>query len=134
VIVTGQPVVDWVYAATGGGTCRNALGIGDQRGQQLAAGVVLENWNGCNVMLHIRIDSPPVRSFWHELFAYIFVTAGCLRATAVIDSTNEKCLSLVKKLNFEPEATLRCAGRAGADAIVHVLWKANRRNFQKGLI
>ena len=133
-IVSGQAVVDWVYSATGGGTCRNALGIGDQRGETLVAGVVLENWNGVNIVLHIRVDKPPVRSFWHELFTYIFDTAGCLRATAAIDSTNEKCLSLVKKLNFEPEATLRCAGREGADVIVHVLWKANKRNFQKGLI
>jgi RimJ/RimL family protein N-acetyltransferase len=130
-IVAGEEVVNWVYAATGGGVCRNSAGIGDQRGERLVAGVVLENWNGSNVMLHIRADKPPVRGFWTALFDYIFERMHSLRATAAIDETNDKCIQLVIRLGFQLETVMNKAGRDGVDVLIFVLWARNRRHFTK---
>jgi hypothetical protein len=134
VIVAGEPVVQWVCSVNGGGSYRHAIGLGLQNESAvLTAGCVLESWNGSNVMMHIRLDKPPTRKFWDTLFDYAFVTLGCARATAVVDEANEKCLRLVKRLNFKLEARLALAGRNACDALVFTLWKQNRRHFGRNL-
>lgn len=130
-IVTGEEVVEWVCAGTGGGSYRHAIGLGEQRDGQPVAGVVVESWNGSNAMLHIRIVKAPGRRFWDSLFDHLFDTMQCNRVTAVIDASNVLCIDLVERLQFVKEAVLAKAGRANSDAIVYVLWSWNRRFFLK---
>jgi hypothetical protein len=125
----GENVVQWVCHHHGGGSYRNAVGLGWVRDERLVVGVVVENWTGRNAMLHIHTEEPPTRTFWDSLFAYLFDQLKCHRVTAVIPETNRDCVRLVRGLQFKAEAALTQAARDGSDLLVYVLWAKNRRYF-----
>lgn len=96
--------------------------IGDVKDGKLIAGVAFESQTKHCLWGHMRIDSPPCKTFWINVADFIFNQAGCKRFSAFVDASNEKAINLNKRIGFEIEATLTQAGDNG-DVLIMTLWR-----------
>jgi RimJ/RimL family protein N-acetyltransferase len=135
-IETGQHVVDWVAARTESvGGFPAATGIGLERGGNLIAGVVYNDWNGVNICMHVA--AVPGRKWLNReylwfCFYYPFLQVGAKRITGLVGEGNEDARRFDEHLGFKLEARLEDAHPTGA-LLVYVLreedcrWLAMRR-------
>lgn len=117
-IVTGQDSVvgPWVASRTGGTwTPHRGTSIGLEQDGELVAGVLFEDYNGANLIMHCAgIGKKWLnREFLWFAFWYPFVQLACKRVTVIIASTNKDSLKFCAHLGFRPEATLKDAHPSG---------------------
>lgn len=105
--------------------------IGWAKDGEIVAGVLYEDWNGANVICHIRAEgrlgSP---YFLSVIFDYPFNQLGVKRITVPISSNNAPCIRMVKNMGFRLEATLKEAAPDG-DLLIFRLFRDECR-FTKG--
>jgi RimJ/RimL family protein N-acetyltransferase len=118
VIVTGMDdiVGPWVCQRAGG-TWLPGRGstIGLARDNQLIAGVLYEDWNGANVVMHVAAEGKNWlnREFLRVCFDYPFNQLKCKRVTGIVPSSNGQALKFDKHLGFRVEARLKDAHPEG---------------------
>jgi hypothetical protein len=122
-LVAGPKVAHWVYEKTGGCVGPHTQGIGYELDGVMTAGFAFEGYNGCNVIVHNRIDGWAPRAVWKAVVTYVFVTLGCDRLTAPVPQANKKARALDEHIGLELEATLKGAAEDGGDMLLYVLWK-----------
>lgn len=104
-----------------------ALGILMQK--RPVAGIVYNNFrrmgHGNDVFLSIYSETPEwaTRSTLRAIFTYPFVTAGCVRCTAVVREGNARSIDLVKRLGFVREGVLRRGFNGKSNAFVFGMLK-----------
>lgn len=109
------------YWLAGRGT---AIGKVDKTGA-LIAGVLYEDWNGVNIVCHIRGDGNwACREFLAVIFDYPFNQLKAKRITVPIASTNFRSIGLVTKMGFTLECTLAQATPEG-DLHLFRMWRDN---------
>jgi len=113
VIVTdAQRIGPWVCERAGG-TWVSGRGsaIGIEKDGELVAGVLFEDFNHANVLMHVAGKGKYWlnREFLWFSFYYPFEQLRVKRITVVIPSSNKESLRFAKHLGFVPEATLEDA-------------------------
>jgi len=128
IISNSDAVAYWVAEKTGGTwTPGRGTSIGRVKNGKIVGGIIYEDWNGANIMCHIAGEGNWLnRSFLHAIFHYPFVHLEAKRMTAVISSTNEKCIKLVENMGFELESRLYQATPDG-DLLVYRMFKKDCR-------
>lgn len=98
----------WVCEQAGGTWVEGrGTAIGRVRDGRLVAGVLYEDFNGANVICHIRGDSGwASRGYLGVIFDYPFRQLGVKRITVPVCSTNTACRKLVEHMGFTLESTL----------------------------
>lgn len=120
-MITFDPyfVGPWVCEKAGGTWQPNrGTAIGLLKDGQLVAGVLYEDWNGANLMCHIRGENGWAnREFLRLMFDYPFNQVKAKRLTAPIQSTNKVAIKFVQKLGFSLECVL---SQATPDGDMHL--------------
>jgi len=100
------------------GTCR-AIGVGFDG--ELIAGVVYNNCRGTNLEMSVASTDPrwATRQTLFHFFAYPFITQGCTRVTALVDSAEHEVQRFDERLGFVKEGVLRKGHPSGRDAIIY---------------
>jgi RimJ/RimL family protein N-acetyltransferase len=121
----------WVCEKAGGTwVAGRGTAIGWDRGG-LVAGVLYEDWNGANVLCHIRAEGTLAnRHFLGVIFDYPFNQLGVRRITVPIASDNAPCIRMVTNMGFRLEATLKHAAPNG-DLLLYRLFR-DECKFIKG--
>lgn len=127
-VVTGQRVIDWVTDfAPEFGNYGAAVGIGLEKGGDLIAGVVFNEYNGPNINMHVAampgsrwLD----REYLWYCFYYPFEQLKVKRVTGLVGEGNAKSRRFTEHLGFELEAKLKDAHPTGA-MLVYVLRREN---------
>lgn len=90
----------------------------------LMAGVLFEDYNGANILMHGASDGPGSLSWEFITYCceYAFVQLECKRITSIVASTNTRALSFVKSLGFVFETALKDAAPDG-DLHVHAMFR-----------
>lgn len=115
----------WVCQEVGGSWfTERATAIGQTIDGRLNAGVLYEDWNGVNVVCHIRAEGNWAnRLFLSTIFDYPFKQLGVKRITVAIHDDNEKSINLVKKMGFALESRLEQANPRGGDILVFRMFR-----------
>lgn len=120
-MITVDPyhVGPWVCEKAGGTWHPNrGSAIGLIKDGDLVAGVLYEDWNGANLMCHIRGEKGWAdRKFLRIMFDYPFNQIGAKRLTAPISSTNKRAIEFVQRLGFVLECVL---AQATPDGDMHI--------------
>ena len=105
----------WVCEKAGGTwTPGRGQAIGKVVDGRLVAGVLYEDWNGANIVCHIRGDGNwACRKFLNVIFDYPFNQIKAQRITAPVSSLNAKSINLVERMGFTLESTLARATPGG---------------------
>lgn len=121
-------VGEWVSQRTEGyWVSQSGVTIGYEQNGELIAGVVFSNWSGTNMFLDVAGTPGKLwltQEFLHAVFRYVFVEAGCQRATGLVDSNNKRARRLNSRLGFELEASLPGAVPNG-DLLIYCMWRDN---------
>ena len=128
-IVTDARVVNWVKFRTGLSLGATAVGIGEERGGKLIAGVSYDCWTKNNVFVSLAVDESPSKLFWAVVADYPFEKLQCNRVTAMIEGSNTKSAKIAKHGGFTEECRLKGAAEDGSDLVMHVLHKDDCRVF-----
>ncbi|MDF3073475.1 MAG: hypothetical protein K0S54_1142 [Alphaproteobacteria bacterium] len=108
----------------------DARAIGLERGGELVAVVVFDNWSDVDAHIHIASDGTR-RWMSKELllatFAFAFTQAGLLRLTGMVDETNAQALAFDEHLGFVREGYHPEAGGPGVAMISLGLTKSRCR-------
>jgi RimJ/RimL family protein N-acetyltransferase len=81
---------------------------------ELQAGVLYEDWNGANIVMHIAAEGNwATKKFLGVMFDYPFNQVKARRITVGICSTNKKCIQLVERMGFTLEYKLAQATPSG---------------------
>lgn len=118
-LVSGQEAAEWTLAPHGGKAKGSAIGW--LKDGILTAGFVVDEYNGKNCFVHIRIEGAP-RAFWFAMVDWVFNELGCLRMTAPVASSNVKCVKLLNRMRWNKEAVLADSAYDGSDLILFS-WK-----------
>lgn len=132
-IIVGRDSVvgPWVTAKAGGTWVpgRGAtIGLASLE-KGLLAGVLYEDWNGANVLMHVAAAPGRewlCREFLWYCFHYPFVELGVKRVTGIVPSTNLEARRFDEHLGFTLEATLKDAHPTG-DLLVYAMRKEDCR-------
>lgn len=131
-IVTGEDsrVGPWVCERAGG-TWIPGRGttIGLECDGELVAGVLYEDFNGVNLLMHVAATPDRrwlVRDYLWFCFYYPFVQLGCKRVTGIVPSCNLDARRFDEHLGFVLEATLKDAHPDG-DLLVYAMRKEDCR-------
>jgi len=103
--------------------------IGLEKDGELVAGVLYEDYNGANVLMHVAAIPGRKwlnRTFLYICFTYPFVQLDCRRVTGIVPSTNWDALRFDIHLGFEVEAVLKDAHPSG-DLMVLRMFRENCR-------
>jgi RimJ/RimL family protein N-acetyltransferase len=101
-------------------------GIGLERDGELIAGVLYDSYNGQNVWMHIGAMPGThwaTREFIFTVLYHPFITMGCRRVGAYIESSNTVARRFVEHVGFKVEATLSRAAHDGGDITLYVMWR-----------
>lgn len=113
-ITSGPTVGEWVCEQTGGGYhAERSNAIGLRKGDEIACGVVYENWNGRSIVCHIAIAGRMTPAYLAAIFDYPFNVCGVDKIIAPIGSKNVKALKVVSKMGFTEEARIKNADTDG---------------------
>jgi RimJ/RimL family protein N-acetyltransferase len=94
-------------------------------------GVILfSDYDGNNIFVHVALDTPRAcqRKVIKLMFDYIFNQAGCGRATATCNNSNERIKKLIEGVGFEQEGLMKNAMQIDdtyVDAAVYGMLKEN---------
>ena len=114
----------WVAEKTGGTWCYGrGSGLGKIKNGKLVAGVLYEDYNGANVVCHIRGEPGWAdRRFLGIIFDYPFNQLNVKRITVPVNSTNKESIKLVRHMGFTLESGLAQATPDG-DLLLFCLFK-----------
>jgi len=118
----------WVAEQVGQKTMWNGFyAMGVETNGELTAGLVFENFNGVNAMVHTAVTKPTkaLAALLDHGYKYAFEHCGLKRLTGLVEESNPKAIRLDKHLGFVEEARLKQAGSDGSDVVVLVLWPEN---------
>lgn len=105
--------------------------IGQVKDGQINAGVLYEDWNGANIVCHIRGDGGWAnRRFLNVIFDYPFNQLKVRRITVPVSSANQKSRKLVEHMGFSLESVLAQATPEG-DLLLYRMFKEECK-FIKG--
>lgn len=115
----------WVCEAVGGTWYKErATAIGQTVNGKLNAGVLYEDWNGVNVVCHIRgVGNWASREFLSTIFDYPFNQLKVKRITVAVHDDNAPSIRLVKKMGFALESKLEQANPRGGDILVFRMFR-----------
>jgi len=107
-LVTGQPVVNWV-AEKMGAQFPGGHGLGLLRNERLVVGVVYENItvDGCVMHIYSQDKFWFTKEFRSAAFHVPFVQWGLERVTAPVREDNDTCWRFLEKTGWVHEGTLR---------------------------
>lgn len=130
-LVIGQDdyVGPWICARAGGTWVPGrGVTIGLAEGTQLLAGMLYEDCNGANIIMHCAAEGSEwmTREFLWFSFAYPFEQLGVRRVTSPVAATNFKARHFVERLGATLEATLKDAHPTG-DLLVYCMRKEDCR-------
>jgi hypothetical protein len=126
-------VGDWVAKQVGqGANWGDFYAIGVVRGDEVIAGVVINNYNGANATCHIAIaqQTKMIIPLFQSVCDYAFRHCGLKRLTGMVPSNEPHIVKFDKHLGFEEEFVMK-NGAPGADMHVLVLWPDNCRWLRK---
>lgn len=126
-LVLGQDarVSEWVAERSGTTAPPTVATIGWERDGRLTAGIYFDTMGSNNVFAHIASEGLMPWQLLAAAMGYAYDQLKLDRVTLMVDDDNEACLSFVRALGAELEATLKQA-RKGGDVRLYVLWKDNR--------
>lgn len=111
-----------------------AIGLLDQAGAELVAGVVYDTFTGHNIEVHTAaVGKPWTRLYLGECFRYPFEQLKVERLTAKIAANNAASRAFVEGLGFKLEGTLRQWLPSGTDLMIYGMLKSECRWLQAGL-
>ena len=126
-IVTGPQVVEWVAKRTNEfGNFGAAVGIGLERDGEIIGGVVLNEYNGVNINVHIASDESKRwmnKEFLWYVLHYCFEEAKVNRVTALIGEGNKAAIHLNERIGFKHEAAIEGAHPTGKMLILGMFKK-----------
>lgn len=123
-IVTNEPelIGPWVCERAGGEwVSGRGSAIGLVEDGEIIAGVLFEDWNGANILMHVAAKPGRRwlnREFLKACFSYPFNQLGVKRVTGVVPSANKDAMRFDLHLGFSLEATLK---EAHPDGDLHIL-------------
>ena len=88
------------------GPWTGAPAIGLERGGEIVAGVIYENWNRRSVTCHIAVQGLMTPAYLAAIFHYPFVHLGCDKIIAPVAEGNEESIRFVRKLGFQEECRI----------------------------
>ena len=88
--------------------------IGLERGGELVAGVIYEQWNGRSLVCHIAVQGLMTPTYLAAIFHYPFVHIGAEKIIAPVGEGNTESVRFVSKLGFRLEARLLDASPDGS--------------------
>ena len=115
-------VGEWVAKQLGCKWIVHAQCIGLERNGELIAGVIYENYNGFSLNFHVVFKGRLTRRFLWVIFHYPFIQLGVYKLIGFVESTNENCTRLDKKMGFVLEHSIKGAGR-NCDINVYTMTK-----------
>lgn len=101
-----------------------AMGIIDDKKNQIVAGVVLNNNNGANATVHIAVERGAGRGLVKLLEAvadYAFKQLRLKRLTGLVPASETKVLEFDKHLGWEEEFIIK-DGAPDGDMVMLVMW------------
>lgn len=109
-ILHGLDLCEWIASRikrtthTLKGPC---IGFGDDK--RILAAIVFTDYTGRSIQCSLAADSPAwcSRRTLREIFTYVFNTCGCIRFTVLVASDNHRSLSLIRRLGFREEGSMR---------------------------
>jgi RimJ/RimL family protein N-acetyltransferase len=105
----------WVARKTFGHfTPDTSEAIGLERGGELVAGVLYENWNGVSMVVHVAVEGLMTPSYLHAIHHYPFIHAGASKVIAPVGEDNAESVRFVTKLGFQLEGRIPDAHPDGA--------------------
>lgn len=131
-IVWNEPerVARFVAGRVGEEEFNNFSAIGLEKDGELVAGVVYENHNGPNVMMHVASDGSRqwmTPAYLSACFRYPFLQLQCTRVTGLVRADNVEAQKFDEALGFEREGKLREAASDGCDLYVYGMLKRDCR-------
>lgn len=122
----------WVTERTDGFWCRenpsSSIGLVDSK-EGLIAGVLYEEYNGVNCLMHVAATPGShwlTREFLWAVFHYPFLQLNCRRVTGPVPASNSLARRFDEHLGFTLEATLKDAHPTG-DLLLYVMHKRDCR-------
>lgn len=88
------------------GPWRGDPAIGLERGGEMVAGVIYENWNRRSVTCHIAVQGLLTPAYLAAIFHYPFVHLGCDKIIAPVAEGNAESIRFVRNLGFREEARI----------------------------
>jgi RimJ/RimL family protein N-acetyltransferase len=104
--------------------------IGLERDGELVAGVLYEQHNGPNVMMHVASDGSRhwmTPAYMAACFRYPFLQLGVNRVSGLVRADNKDAQRFDEALGFKAEGVLREAASDGADLILYGMLKRECR-------
>lgn len=112
---------------------RRAVAIGLENNGVLVAGVVFENKNGANIMMHVASNGSRhwmTPAYMAACFRYPFLQDGCNRITGLVRADNFEAQRFDEHLGFKREGILRAACVDGTDLIIYGMLKSECRYLE----
>lgn len=104
--------------------------IGLERDGELVAGVLYEQHNGPNVMMHVASDRSRrwmTPAYMAACFRYPFLQLGVHRVSALVRYENNDAHRFLNALGFTQEGLLREAASDGTDLVLYGMLKRECR-------
>lgn len=133
VLYDKERVGKWVAEQVGHtGDWGSFYAFGIEAGDEIVAGVVVNNYNGVNATAHIAIKkrSKLLVKLFQVVANYAFVQCGLKRLTGMVPMNEPDTIAFDKKLGFEEEFVMK-DGAPGADMMILVLWPDKCRWLQE---
>jgi RimJ/RimL family protein N-acetyltransferase len=113
-LVSGHFVGHWVANKIDGSYWEEkSQAIGLEKDGEIIAGVIYESYNGRSLVVHLAIEGRINKKFLAAVFGYGFNSCGIEKAIAPVSSSNNKIKTLVEKMGFVKEATIKDADPKG---------------------
>ena len=123
----------WVAEMVGqGASWGDFYALGVVSGEEVIAGVVINNYNGANATCHIAIakQTKMIVPLFQSVCDYAFRVCGLKRLTGMVPTNEPHIIEFDKHLGFEEEFVMR-DGAPGADMQVLVMRPDNCRWLRK---
>lgn len=136
-LIYGQEdrLLPWAQDRIGVAFRRDAYTLGLEKGGELVAVVVFDNFSECDCNMHIASDGTKSwmnKSLLLAAFAYPFAQLGLLRLTGMVPADNADALAFDENIGFVREGYHPKAGPGGKDLISLGLMRENCRFIPKG--
>lgn len=128
-------LLSWAQERIGVAFRRDAYTLGLEKGGQIVAAVVFDNFSECDCNMHIASDGTRGwmnKSLLLAAFAYPFSQLGLLRLTGLVPADNADALAFDEHIGFVREGYHPKAGPGGTDLISLGLMRENCRFIPKG--
>lgn len=121
-----EEIGKWVGEKTEAKWAEDDLAIGVERDGVLVAGALFNEFNGSNICVHLRCDTPYglTREFLREGFHLAFKDVQARRLTAPVVQGTRRSLEILMKMGFKCEAILKDYCNSG-HLYIMVMWNGN---------